>query len=205
MNLIHMYHLQCQVLWFRSNHLSRTRLKSKVNLKNQQTCEYYICIFFVTCRPQDSVARWKHGTIRTSRSAFPVARKRGLWQPPGWHSRPEEHSGPQNSSWCSDSPKQHRATTVYIGSVCKWVPCECVSAEIIRNFTFSTTIVYKQKNVHIMHKCVDQENLDPVSTRVHKAEQYFNQAGADCSINSCPELLRRGGSSSFVFIYLHFF
>lgn len=53
-----------------------------------------------------------------------------------------------------------------------------------------------------MHKCVDQENLDPVSTRVHKAEQYFNQAGADCSINSCPELLRRGGSSSLVFIYV---
>ncbi|TWW64084.1 metabolism of cobalamin associated Da [Takifugu rubripes] len=34
-------------------------------------------------------------------------------------------------------------------------------------------------------------NLDPMSTRVHKAEQYFNQAGANCSINSCPELLRR--------------
>lgn len=56
-----------------------------------------------------------------------------------------------------------------------------------------------------MHECVDQENLDPVSMRVHKAEHYFNQAGANCSINLCPELLRRGGSSSFVFIYFILF
>ncbi|XP_039978774.1 cobalamin trafficking protein CblD-like [Xiphias gladius] len=27
--------------------------------------------------------------------------------------------------------------------------------------------------------------------RVHKAEQYFNQTDTDCSINSCPELLRK--------------
>ncbi|KAM7375190.1 hypothetical protein PAMA_014329 [Pampus argenteus] len=33
--------------------------------------------------------------------------------------------------------------------------------------------------------------LGPISTRVHKAEQYFNQTDADCSISSCPELLRK--------------
>ncbi|XP_042260875.1 metabolism of cobalamin associated Da isoform X2 [Thunnus maccoyii] len=33
--------------------------------------------------------------------------------------------------------------------------------------------------------------LGPISTRVHKAEQYFNQTDADCAINSCPELLRK--------------
>ncbi|KAF7656358.1 hypothetical protein LDENG_00042040 [Lucifuga dentata] len=33
--------------------------------------------------------------------------------------------------------------------------------------------------------------LGPLSMRVHKAEQYFNQTGTDCSINSCPELLRK--------------
>ncbi|KAM3585682.1 uncharacterized protein V6R79_024386 [Siganus canaliculatus] len=33
--------------------------------------------------------------------------------------------------------------------------------------------------------------LGPLSTRVHKAEQYFSQAGADCSVNSCPELLKK--------------
>lgn len=37
-----------------------------------------------------------------------------------------------------------------------------------------------------------QGKLGPISGRVHKAEQYFNQADADCSINSCPELLRKG-------------
>lgn len=31
--------------------------------------------------------------------------------------------------------------------------------------------------------------------RVHKAEQYFNQTDTDCSINSCPELLRKGKKS----------
>uniref|UniRef100_A0A8C7YXN7 Metabolism of cobalamin associated Da n=1 Tax=Oryzias sinensis TaxID=183150 RepID=A0A8C7YXN7_9TELE len=36
-----------------------------------------------------------------------------------------------------------------------------------------------------------QGKLGPISGRVHKAEQYFNQADADCSINSCPELLRK--------------
>uniref|UniRef100_UPI0037E70E7A metabolism of cobalamin associated Da n=1 Tax=Semicossyphus pulcher TaxID=241346 RepID=UPI0037E70E7A len=36
-----------------------------------------------------------------------------------------------------------------------------------------------------------QGKLGPISTRVHKAEQYFNQTGTDCSINSCPELLRK--------------
>lgn len=35
------------------------------------------------------------------------------------------------------------------------------------------------------------EKLGPISTRVHKAEQYFNQTGTDFSINSCPELLRK--------------
>lgn len=33
--------------------------------------------------------------------------------------------------------------------------------------------------------------LGPISTRVHKAEQYFNQTGTDCSVNSCPELLKK--------------
>ncbi|XP_032362081.1 metabolism of cobalamin associated Da [Etheostoma spectabile] len=36
-----------------------------------------------------------------------------------------------------------------------------------------------------------QGNLGTIDTRVHKAEQYFNQTDADCSINSCPELLRK--------------
>ncbi|KAG7241079.1 hypothetical protein INR49_026110 [Caranx melampygus] len=36
-----------------------------------------------------------------------------------------------------------------------------------------------------------QGKLGPISTRVHKAEQYFNQTDTDCSINSCPELLRK--------------
>lgn len=39
---------------------------------------------------------------------------------------------------------------------------------------------------------VHQGNLGPISTRVHKAEQYFNQTDTDCAINSCPELLRKG-------------
>lgn len=33
--------------------------------------------------------------------------------------------------------------------------------------------------------------LGPISTRVHKAEQYFNQTGTDCSVSSCPELLKK--------------
>uniref|UniRef100_A0A3P8TAH7 Metabolism of cobalamin associated Da n=1 Tax=Amphiprion percula TaxID=161767 RepID=A0A3P8TAH7_AMPPE len=33
--------------------------------------------------------------------------------------------------------------------------------------------------------------LGPISTRVHKAEQYFNQTDTDCSISSCPELLKK--------------
>nr|XP_046238553.1 metabolism of cobalamin associated Da [Scatophagus argus] len=33
--------------------------------------------------------------------------------------------------------------------------------------------------------------LGPISTRVHKAEQYFNQGGTDCSVSSCPELLKK--------------
>ncbi|XP_077406516.1 metabolism of cobalamin associated Da isoform X2 [Vanacampus margaritifer] len=36
-----------------------------------------------------------------------------------------------------------------------------------------------------------QGKLGPISKRVHKAEQYFNQADTDCSISSCPELLRK--------------
>lgn len=36
-----------------------------------------------------------------------------------------------------------------------------------------------------------QGNLGTIDTRVHKAEQYFNQTDADCSISSCPELLRK--------------
>ncbi|XP_061546718.1 metabolism of cobalamin associated Da [Phycodurus eques] len=36
-----------------------------------------------------------------------------------------------------------------------------------------------------------QGKLGPISKRVHKAEQYFNQTYADCSISSCPELLRK--------------
>lgn len=34
-------------------------------------------------------------------------------------------------------------------------------------------------------------NLGPISTRVNKAEQYFHQTGTDCSVYSCPELLRK--------------
>lgn len=33
--------------------------------------------------------------------------------------------------------------------------------------------------------------LGPISTRVHKAEDYFNQTETDCSISSCPELLKK--------------
>ncbi|XP_068612383.1 cobalamin trafficking protein CblD-like [Brachionichthys hirsutus] len=33
--------------------------------------------------------------------------------------------------------------------------------------------------------------LGPISTRVHKAEQYFNQTATDCSVKSCPELLKK--------------
>ncbi|XP_012705992.2 metabolism of cobalamin associated Da [Fundulus heteroclitus] len=33
--------------------------------------------------------------------------------------------------------------------------------------------------------------LGPLSTRVHKAEQYFNQTDTDCSVSSCPELLKK--------------
>ncbi|XP_019724174.1 metabolism of cobalamin associated Da [Hippocampus comes] len=36
-----------------------------------------------------------------------------------------------------------------------------------------------------------QGKLGPISKRVHKAEQYFNQTDTDCSISSCPELLRK--------------
>ncbi|XP_054915650.1 metabolism of cobalamin associated Da [Poeciliopsis prolifica] len=35
------------------------------------------------------------------------------------------------------------------------------------------------------------EKLGPLSTRVHKAEQYFNQTDTDCSVSSCPELLKK--------------
>ncbi|XP_013866133.1 metabolism of cobalamin associated Da [Austrofundulus limnaeus] len=33
--------------------------------------------------------------------------------------------------------------------------------------------------------------LGPLSTRVHKAEQYFKPTDTDCSITSCPELLKK--------------
>ncbi|KAJ0062439.1 hypothetical protein NL108_012195, partial [Boleophthalmus pectinirostris] len=33
--------------------------------------------------------------------------------------------------------------------------------------------------------------LGPVATRVQKADHYFSQTETDCSINSCPELLRK--------------
>lgn len=36
-----------------------------------------------------------------------------------------------------------------------------------------------------------QGKLGPISTRVHKAEQYFSQTEADCSVTSCPELLKK--------------
>ncbi|XP_022602273.1 methylmalonic aciduria and homocystinuria type D homolog, mitochondrial-like [Seriola lalandi dorsalis] len=36
-----------------------------------------------------------------------------------------------------------------------------------------------------------QGKLGPISMRVDKAERYFNQTDTDCSINSCPELLRK--------------
>lgn len=43
-----------------------------------------------------------------------------------------------------------------------------------------------------------QDKLGPISTRVHKAEQYFSPAGIDCAVSSCPELLRKGGRQRFV-------
>ncbi|KAM6893704.1 metabolism of cobalamin associated Da [Xenentodon cancila] len=36
-----------------------------------------------------------------------------------------------------------------------------------------------------------QGKLGPISTRVNKAEQYFTQTDTDCSISSCPELLKK--------------
>lgn len=36
-----------------------------------------------------------------------------------------------------------------------------------------------------------QGKLGPIATRVHKAEQYFNQTDTDCSVSSCPELLKK--------------
>lgn len=36
-----------------------------------------------------------------------------------------------------------------------------------------------------------QGHLGTIEARVHKAEQYFNQTDTDCSISSCPELLRK--------------
>ncbi|XP_033471320.2 metabolism of cobalamin associated Da [Epinephelus fuscoguttatus] len=36
-----------------------------------------------------------------------------------------------------------------------------------------------------------QGTLGTIDMRVNKAEQYFNQTDTDCSINSCPELLRK--------------
>lgn len=36
-----------------------------------------------------------------------------------------------------------------------------------------------------------QGKLGPISTRVHKAEQYFSHTDADCSVTSCPELLKK--------------
>ncbi|XP_077463573.1 metabolism of cobalamin associated Da [Stigmatopora argus] len=38
---------------------------------------------------------------------------------------------------------------------------------------------------------VFQGKLGSISKRVHKAEQYYNQTDTDCSISSCPELLRK--------------
>ena len=43
-----------------------------------------------------------------------------------------------------------------------------------------------------LHVLVLQSKLGPISTRVNKAEQYFNQTGTDCSVSSCPELLKKG-------------
>ena len=34
-----------------------------------------------------------------------------------------------------------------------------------------------------------------MSLRMRKAEQYFDQMSTDCTVNSCPELLRKGGAS----------
>uniref|UniRef100_A0A8C6S8G4 Zgc:92335 n=1 Tax=Neogobius melanostomus TaxID=47308 RepID=A0A8C6S8G4_9GOBI len=39
--------------------------------------------------------------------------------------------------------------------------------------------------------------LGPISTRVQKADHYFNQTETDFSINSCPELLRKGQCCSY--------
>ncbi|KAM3857064.1 cobalamin trafficking protein CblD-like [Diretmus argenteus] len=36
-----------------------------------------------------------------------------------------------------------------------------------------------------------QDKEGEISMRVRKAEQYFHQSDTDCSINSCPELLRK--------------
>ncbi|XP_041822209.1 metabolism of cobalamin associated Da isoform X2 [Chelmon rostratus] len=45
-----------------------------------------------------------------------------------------------------------------------------------------------------------QGKLGPISTRVHKAEQYFNQTGTDCSVNSCPELLKKAPTTSITVV-----
>ncbi|XP_028326332.1 metabolism of cobalamin associated Da [Gouania willdenowi] len=36
-----------------------------------------------------------------------------------------------------------------------------------------------------------QSKLGPLSVRVHRAEQYFTHTHTDCSVSSCPELLRK--------------
>lgn len=48
-----------------------------------------------------------------------------------------------------------------------------------------------ERHQFILAQFVNEFQGNPIDTRVLKAEQYFNQTDADCSINSCPELLRK--------------
>lgn len=70
--------------------------------------------------------------------------------------------------------------------------CECVRA-CVRLCAHSSSINphcrLQRARVCVSH----QDKLGPISTRVHKAEQYFSPAGTDCAVSSCPELLRKGG------------
>ncbi|XP_026220281.1 metabolism of cobalamin associated Da [Anabas testudineus] len=56
-----------------------------------------------------------------------------------------------------------------------------------------TTPSSTERHQFILAQFVNEFNgkLGPISARVQKAEQYFNQKDTECSINSCPELLRK--------------
>ncbi|KAM4601833.1 cobalamin trafficking protein CblD-like [Polymixia lowei] len=56
-----------------------------------------------------------------------------------------------------------------------------------------TTPASSERHEFILAQFVSefQGKEGPISTRVRKAEQYFDQADTDCSIKACPELLRK--------------